>query len=233
MSYFGAALWAELLKARRSMMSIMTALGVTALPLAAGLFMVILKDPVAARDMGLISTKAQIVAGSADWPAFVGILLQGTAAAGSVIFALITAWVFGSEFSDRTSTELLALPTPRHVIVVAKFLLLGIWIGALGLLIYLEARGWHLVRIPGWSPTMVASAGHPVGGHAAHSCSCLLWPCWRVPDGYWHGMGVLHAGARTDRSRAWLGRLGSVVDSSFAEWGCRAEGPFWECTATW
>ena len=49
--------------------------------------------------MGLISTKAQIVAGVADWPAFFGILLQGSAIAGAIIFALITAWVFGGEFS--------------------------------------------------------------------------------------------------------------------------------------
>jgi ABC-2 type transport system permease protein len=155
MSYFGAAFWAELLKARRSLMSLMSALGVAILPLAGGLFMIILKDPEAARNMGLISTKAQIVAGAADWPAYVGILLQGTAAAGAVVFALITAWVFGREFSDHTNTELLALPTPRSAIIVAKFLLVGIWIGALGLLIYLEGLAvGHLVRIPGWSAAL-------------------------------------------------------------------------------
>ena len=131
---FRAAFWAEMLKARRSMIVLLTALGVAMLPLAGGLFMIILKDPEAARNMGLISAKAQIMAGTADWPAYFGILLQGTAVAGAVIFALITSWVFGSEFSNRTNTQLLALPTPRHVIVVAKFALLALWIIALGLL---------------------------------------------------------------------------------------------------
>jgi len=150
-----AALWSEMLKARRSMMSLTTALGVAILPLAGGLFMIILKDPQAAREMGLISTKAQIVAGVADWPAYVGILLQGTAAAGAVIFALITAWVFGSEFSNRTSTDLLALPTPRSSIVAAKFLLIGIWTFALGLLIYFEGLAvGFAVDIPGWSAAL-------------------------------------------------------------------------------
>jgi len=152
MTYFCAAFWAELLKARRSMISAFTALGVALLPLAGSLFMVILKDPVAARNMGLISTKAQIVAGVADWPAYFGILLQGTAAAGAVVFALITAWVFGGEFSNRTNTELLALPAPRTTIVAAKFALIALWTLALGALIYLEGLGvGFLVEIPGWS----------------------------------------------------------------------------------
>jgi len=153
MMYFSAAFWAELLKARRSMMSFMTALGVAILPLAGGLFMLILKDPEAARSMGLISTKAQIVAGTADWPAYFGILLQGMAAAGAVIFALITAWVFGGEFSNRTNTELLAQPAPRTAIVASKFALVALWVLALGVLVGLEglAIGFFL-EIPGWSP---------------------------------------------------------------------------------
>jgi len=105
--------------------------------------------------MGLISTKARIVAGVADWPAYVSILLQGTAAAGAVIFALITTWVFGSEFSNRTNTELLALPAPRGAIVAAKFVLIALWTSALALLICLEGLAvGHLVRIPGWSAGM-------------------------------------------------------------------------------
>jgi ABC-2 type transport system permease protein len=159
MSYFGAAFWAELLKARRSLMSLMSALGVAILPLAGGLFMIILKDPEAARSMGLISTKAQIVAGTADWPAFFGILLQGTAIAGAVIFALITSWLFGSEFSYRTNTQLLALPTPRATIVTAKLGLLAIWIMALIALIYVEGLVLgSLVDIPGWSSSLALSS---------------------------------------------------------------------------
>jgi ABC-2 type transport system permease protein len=152
MTHFRAAFWAELLKARRSMIVSLTALGVAILPLVGGLFMIILKDPEAARNMGLISTKAQILAGAADWPAYFGILLQGTAVAGSVIFALITSWNFGSEFSNRTNTQLLALPTARAVVVAAKMALLALWMMALTLLIFLEGLAvGFLVDIPGWS----------------------------------------------------------------------------------
>jgi len=159
MTFFPAAFWAELLKARRSLISVLTALGVTMLPLAGALFMIILRDPEAARSMGLISTKAQIVAGAADWPAFFGMLLQGTAVAGAIVFALITAWVFGGEFSNRTNTELLALPTPRLAIVTAKLLLVGLWTLALGSLIYLEGLAvGSTLGMPGWSPDLAWEA---------------------------------------------------------------------------
>jgi ABC-2 type transport system permease protein len=158
MTYFLSALWGEVLKARRSMITLLTALGVMLLPLAGGLFMVILKDPEAARNAGLISTKAHIVAGSADWPAYFAILLQGTAAAGALIFALITSWIFGSEFSNRTNTRLLALPASRSSIVLAKFALLAGWTLALGVLIFLGGLTvGSIVKIPGWSPGLAGT----------------------------------------------------------------------------
>ena len=78
-----AALWAETLKARRSKASLLTVIGFALFPLVSGLFMMILKDPQAAQSMGLISVKAQLVAGTADWPAFFDMLLQATAMGGS------------------------------------------------------------------------------------------------------------------------------------------------------
>ena len=77
MSRFRAALWAEALKARRSKVSLLSAAAFAILPLVSGLFMVILKDPVAARSMGLISMKSQLIAGAADWSTHFEILLQG------------------------------------------------------------------------------------------------------------------------------------------------------------
>jgi ABC-2 type transport system permease protein len=152
MNRLWSALWAELLKARRSMMAPMTAVGICILPLAGALFIFILKDPEQARRMGLISAKAKLLVGVADWPAYLGILLQGMAAAGAVIFALIAAWIFGGEFSNRTAKELLALPTSRTTIISAKFVLLGLWDAALAVLLFLVGLsvGW-LLNIPGWS----------------------------------------------------------------------------------
>ena len=152
MNGFLAALWAEALKARRSRVSSFSAAGLLLLPLIAGLFMVILKDPERARALGLIGAKAQIVAGTADWPSFFGMLAQGLAIGGGVVFAIATAWVFGREFADRTAKELLAVPAARSAIVAAKFVTIVAWIAALTLLVY--AAGVAVgaaVRIPGWS----------------------------------------------------------------------------------
>lgn len=157
MNAFLSAFWAETLKARRSKISILTAAGFSILPFVGGLFMIILKDPEWARSMGLISAKAQLAtAGVADWPTFFNILMQGTAVGGAILFALITAWVFGREFSDRTLKELLALPTPRGIIVSAKFLLMALWI--LGLTQMIFVMGLVIataVVIPGWSTQLV------------------------------------------------------------------------------
>jgi len=152
MNAFMAALWAEALKARRSKISVLTALGFLLLPAFAGLLMIILKDPARARAMGLISVKAQLAAGVADWPTFFGILTQGAAIGGAVLLAIITAWVFGREFADRTAKDLLALPTSRAAIAGAKFVLTGLWALGLSLLIFVVGLGIGVaVDIPGWS----------------------------------------------------------------------------------
>ncbi len=159
MNKFAASFWAELLKARRSLITLVTAGGFMLLPLVGGLFMIILKDPENAKNLGLISTKAQLVGGVADWPSHLGLLKTGMAIAGLILFSIITAWVFGREFSDHTVKELLALPTPRTVIVVSKFAVIGLWVLALSLLIFAAGLvvGW-LVDIPGWSSALMWSS---------------------------------------------------------------------------
>ena len=89
MNNFSSALWAEILKMRRSKVPLFTSIGFFILPLVGGLFMIILKDPEAAKSMGLISTKAQITMGTADWSAFFNLLSQGTAIGGMILFSII------------------------------------------------------------------------------------------------------------------------------------------------
>jgi ABC-2 type transport system permease protein len=152
MNGLSAALWAEALKARCSKVSHLSAVGFSILPVVSGLFMVILKDPEAARSMGLISMKSQLIAGAADWPTHFEVLLQGMAIAGPILFAFITAWIFGREFADYTVKELLAIPTPRATVVAAKFVVLALWVGGLSVMIFALGLGvGALVRIPGWS----------------------------------------------------------------------------------
>lgn len=121
------AIWVEALKARRSNMPLSTAIGLAWLPLGGGFFMIILKNPEFARQMGLISAKAQLTMGTADWPTYLGFLAQGTAVGGIILFGLMSAWVFGREYSDRTVKDLLALPTARSSIVLAKFVIVAAW----------------------------------------------------------------------------------------------------------
>jgi ABC-2 type transport system permease protein len=186
MNNFLSSLWAETLKMRRSKVPLFTAIGFSFVPLVGGLFMIILKDPEAARSMGLISAKAQLVAGVADWPTFFGILAQAVAVGGAILFAIITAWVFGREFTDRTAKELLALPTPRESIVAAKFvviaalaLLLTVWIFLFGLVV------GNLVVIPGWSQELLLSASLDVLGTAA--MTIFLLPFVAFFAGFGHG----------------------------------------------
>ena len=113
MSTLRAAIETELLKSRRSRVPWGVAAGFSAAPLVTGLFMVILKDPEGARALGLLGAKAQLTAGTADWPTFLSLLGQATTIGGAILFAFLTAWVFGREFADRTVRGLLANPTSR------------------------------------------------------------------------------------------------------------------------
>jgi ABC-2 type transport system permease protein len=156
MTLFRAALWAEALKARRSKVPWLTALGFSLAPLMGGLFMIILKDPERARSMGLISAKAQLTVGVADWPTLLGLLAQATAVGGALLFALVTTWVFGREFSDHTAKELLALPTPRAAIVGAKFAVVAVWATGLTALVFgLGLVIGAAVGLPGWSTALL------------------------------------------------------------------------------
>lgn len=122
-----AALAAEALKLRRSKVPPLTAAAFSLAPLMGGLFMVILQDPERARRWGIVSAKAQLVGGAADWPTFLGLLGQSIAIGGSIVFAILAAWVFGREFADRTVKTALAVATPRWATVVAKLLVAAAW----------------------------------------------------------------------------------------------------------
>ena len=120
-------LWIELRKVMRSKIPVMTLVGFLMLPLATGLLMFIYKDPEVARNMGILSTKANLIGGSADWSSYLNIFAQGIAVAGLMLFSLIASWVFGREFSDGTVKDLLAVPVSREKILAAKFIVIALW----------------------------------------------------------------------------------------------------------
>lgn len=131
----------EMLKARRSEVLSFTVFGAALLPLVGGFFMIVLKDPELARRVGLISIKAQMLAGAADWPTYLELLAQGLAVGGIILFGFVGSWVFGREYADHTVKDLLALPMPRTKIVAAKFVLIVIWSAVLVILVLLLGLG--------------------------------------------------------------------------------------------
>ena len=141
MSNLAQTFWVELLKARRSRAPGVTALAFVMLPIIGGFFMIVIRDPEMARSLGLIGVKAQIVAGTVDWPAYLNFLTQATTMGGWMVFGLICTWVFGREYSDHTIKDLLALPTSRTVIALAKFILVILWAAVLTVITFLIGLG--------------------------------------------------------------------------------------------
>jgi ABC-2 type transport system permease protein len=167
MNNFSSALFAETLKMRRSKVPFFAALGFSIAPLAGGLFMIILKDPEAAQAMGLISAKAQLMVGVADWPAYLNFMAQAVAMGGMVLFSILTIWVFGREFSDHTVKELLALPTSRETIAAAKFVVIVVWALAVTLLVYgIGLVVGKLLVLPGWSTDLFRDSSIGIVGAA-------------------------------------------------------------------
>jgi ABC-type transport system involved in multi-copper enzyme maturation permease subunit len=73
------------------------------------------------------------------------ILVQAIAIGGFILFSLIASWIFGREYADHTISDLLALPTPRPAVVLAKFILLAFWSAILVLLITVVGLGVGLL----------------------------------------------------------------------------------------
>ena len=152
MNHFRSALWTEALKARRSKVPLLALLGFTLAPLVDGLFMFIMKNPERAREMGLLSVKAQMAMRTAEWTNFFSVLSQAIAIGGVIVFSIVTAWIFGREFSDHTAKDLMALPTSRVQIVTAKLIVIAAWVLAVCLWIFSVGLGiGYLLDIPGWT----------------------------------------------------------------------------------
>jgi ABC-2 type transport system permease protein len=86
-------------------------------------------------------------------------LSQAVAVGGAILFAFLTSWVFGREFADRTVRGLLAIPTARGAIVVAKAIVVAAWGTAITAWIVVLAFGiGMLVGLPGWSDQLARQA---------------------------------------------------------------------------
>jgi ABC-2 type transport system permease protein len=159
MNVLATAIGVELDKSRRSRVPWAIGIGFSLVPFVGGMFMLILKDPETARKLGLLGTKAALVGGTADWPTYLGLVSQAMAVGGGILFAFLATWVFGREFADRTVRGLLAIPTPRWAIVVAKTIVVAAW--GLAISAWVTVLGFAIgavVSIPGWSPALAWSS---------------------------------------------------------------------------
>jgi ABC-2 type transport system permease protein len=146
------AIWCEVLKLRRSRAWWLTLLAFTVVDAMGGLFMFIGQDRERARALGLLGTKAQLTDIAADWDGYFALLAQIVAVGGTLVFGMLTIWMFGREFSDHTVKDLLALPTSRTAIVTAKFTVTAGWCLILaGYLFLLALTIGAFLRLPGWS----------------------------------------------------------------------------------
>ena len=150
MNTLKSMVWVELKKASRSVMPLSTAIIILFIPLACGLMMLIYKDPVFAREAGIISVKAHWMGGTADWPSYMNMLSLAVGIAGMLLFSLVQTWIFGREFMDKTMKDLMAVPVNRSIIVLAKFIVSLIWSVGLTLEMYLVSMlVGALIGLPG------------------------------------------------------------------------------------
>ena len=151
-----AAVWAEQLKLRRSVLPWVTGTAFLVAALVGGFFMFVLQDPARARSLGLLGAKAQLAGGTADWAGYLALVSQIVAVGGHLVFGMVLIWLFGREFSDRTAKDLLALPTSRMAVVAAKFIVALGWCLLLVCEVLVLTLGiGALLRLPGWSASTV------------------------------------------------------------------------------
>jgi ABC-type transport system involved in multi-copper enzyme maturation permease subunit len=152
---FFTALGTEFLKLRRTKITWIIALAFCFGPLGIGFFMLILMHPELARNLGLLTAKAQLAIPTADWAAY----LKFTAVilgAGSFVLGIMEAFVFGREYQQGTAKNLLTLPIGRGVFVAAKLVVAAAWYLAVACLVYAVALVFGaFIGLPGWSPVLL------------------------------------------------------------------------------
>lgn len=123
----GQVVLTEFLKLRRSAVPWVTLGAILAAPWGVALFMWIVRDPARAASLGLLGTKANLAGLEATWPAFGSYLALIVGAGGMLLVAFVVAYLFGREYVDGTSKNLLALPVARGWFVGAKLVVALAW----------------------------------------------------------------------------------------------------------
>lgn len=121
------ALAAELMKLRRASLPLWTVVAVLVAPAMSNVF----------------ASAQALENGAMSWPDFfdLGSMTMGTWY-GILLFGLMTAFLFGREFTEGVAPNLLTVPTRREYFVFAKLIVLAGWVFALALVSLVAQAGW-------------------------------------------------------------------------------------------
>jgi len=151
MKSFGAALWSEGLKVRKSSVFWITLIFFVFISVMMGFLMLVSKHPELAGESDIISTKASLI-GKANWPSYFNLLLQLVLTVGLLGSGMVFSWVYGREFADHVVKDLLALPVTRSCIVLSKLLITFLWSLLLYFILYaLGIISGLFVGLDGWT----------------------------------------------------------------------------------
>ena len=139
------------MKLRRARVPLVTIILFIFIPLMMGLLMYLAQHPDIASRLGIIGMKASLF-GDNNWNSYFIILNQIIASIGIIGFGFITSWIFAREYMDHTLKDLLALPSSRTMIVIAKFTIVVLWSIILCLALFFSGLViGHIINLPGWS----------------------------------------------------------------------------------
>ena len=146
---------AEVLKNRHSPIIWITFIAFSLAPIFGAVFMYLMKDGGTTGLSGAFKMKAELMSFESNWNSLLGLLSQAVGIGGVLIFGFVASWLFGREFSDGTSKDLLSLPISRAKIINAKFIYYIIWCTALVIVnLLLGILFGYLLNIPGRSIDM-------------------------------------------------------------------------------
>lgn len=176
MDNLSGMIWIESRKAIRSRMPLWTILGSLFMPLGIAFLIFVSRNPQISQKLGLISAKANLMAyAGTDWPAYLGLFGELIAAGGFFLFVLAISWTFGREFADGTLKDMLAVPVSRSTILLAKFIVVGLWSGVLTIVIFLVGLGMGaVIKLPGGSIAVILHDSLQVAVTAALTVVAVL-----------------------------------------------------------
>ena len=186
--------WIELRKAQRSSLPFFTVLGSLFMPAGMGFLIFLAKNPELSHKLGLVGAKANLTAYYAtNWSSFLVLFAEIIAAGGFFLFVMVTSWVFGREFADRTLKDMLAVPVARAIILLAKFIVVAVWSAGLTVVILVSGLLMGLLlQLPDGSPSIIFQGGVTVVISACLVIFSVLPFAWfaSVGRGYLLPMGM-------------------------------------------